>query len=71
MGEKELNSPFKDFRYICSKFTMGVTRLKRKEAKIRMRAEQRVKTIKLLKQIVTVKSPYKGESGIIIEDSQS
>lgn len=50
---------------------MGVTRLKRKEAKIRTRAEQRVKTIKRLKNVVTVKSPYKGESGIILEDQQA
>ncbi len=47
---------------------MGVTRLKRKEAKIRSRMNRRVQTIKRLRSIVTIASPYKEESGIILED---
>ncbi|MEY4002979.1 MAG: hypothetical protein RIT07_1021, partial [Bacteroidota bacterium] len=42
---------------------MGVTRLKRKEAKIRARSNRRVQTIKRLKSIVLLASPFKGESG--------
>ncbi|MGC6414014.1 MAG: hypothetical protein ACON5K_04855 [Bacteroidia bacterium] len=49
---------------------MAVTRLKRKEAKNRSRATVRVKTIKRLKEVVNIASPYKGESGIIIEDKK-
>jgi hypothetical protein len=49
---------------------MGVTRLKRKEAKIRARANRRVKTIKRLKSVVLMASPFKGESGIILEDQE-
>jgi hypothetical protein len=47
---------------------MGVTRLKRKEAKIRSRMNRRVKTIKRLRGTVNIASPYKEESGIILED---
>jgi hypothetical protein len=47
---------------------MGVTKLKRKEAKIRARSNRRQQTIKLLKSKVLVASPFKGESGIILED---
>lgn len=47
---------------------MGVTRLKRKEAKIRSRMNRRVQTIKRLRSVVTVPSPFKGESGVILED---
>jgi hypothetical protein len=47
---------------------MGVTRLKRKEAKNRSKSSLRVKTIKRLKEYVKIASPYKGESGIILED---
>lgn len=47
---------------------MGVTRLKRKEAKNRTRMENRVKTIKRLNGRLNIKSPFKGESGIVLED---
>jgi hypothetical protein len=47
---------------------MAVTRLKRKEAKNRSKATVRVKTIKRLKEYAKVTSPYKEESGIILED---
>jgi hypothetical protein len=47
---------------------MGVTRLKRKEAKNRARSSQRVEDIKRLKEYVKIASPYKNESGIILED---
>jgi hypothetical protein len=47
---------------------MAVTRLKRKEAKIRSRSTVRVLNIKRLKEYVKVASPYKNESGIILED---
>ena len=49
---------------------MGVTRLKRKEAKNRARSEERVKKIKRLRKITLIASPYKGESGIILEDQK-
>lgn len=47
---------------------MGVTRLKRKEAKNRSRSEKRVKDIKRLRNVKQIVSPFKGESGIILED---
>ena len=47
---------------------MGVTRLKRKEAKNRARSTQRVLDIKRLKEYVKVTSPYKEVSGIVLED---
>ncbi|MCL9979937.1 MAG: hypothetical protein NBV77_00675 [Bacteroidia bacterium] len=49
---------------------MGVTRLKRKEAKNRSKSTVRVKSIKRLKDFVQVQSPYKGQSGIILEDEK-
>lgn len=49
---------------------MGVTKLKRKEAKIRARSNRRVETIKRLKAVTTIPSPFKGESGIILEDKE-
>lgn len=49
---------------------MGVTQLKRKEAKIRARSNRRVQTIKRLKATNTIPSPHKGESGIILEDQE-
>ena len=49
---------------------MGVTRLKRKEAKNRSRSSQRVETIKRLRSFKQTTSPYKGESGIILEDKE-
>jgi hypothetical protein len=49
---------------------MGVTRLKRKEAKIRARSNRRVQTIKRLKSVVLVASPFKDVSGIILEDQE-
>lgn len=33
--------------------------------------ENRVKTIKRLKTVLNIKSPYKGESGIVVEDQQA
>ncbi|MBS3913158.1 MAG: hypothetical protein KG003_01565 [Bacteroidetes bacterium] len=47
---------------------MGVSRLKRKEAKNRSRSTKRVETIKRLRTFKHITSPYKGESGIILED---
>jgi hypothetical protein len=52
-------------------FVMGVTRLKRKEARNRQKATQRVKDIKRLKSFVTVASPYKEVSGVVIEDDKN
>lgn len=49
---------------------MGVTRLKRKEAKNRARSTKRVDDIKRLRYVPTIPSPYKGESGIILEDQE-
>lgn len=55
--------------YICSKITiMAVTKLKRKEQRNQSNAKLRVKALKRLKTRVTVKSPLKGESGIVLED---
>jgi hypothetical protein len=50
---------------------MGVTRLKRKEARNRVKAINEAKTIKRLKHVILVKSPHKGTSGIVLEDQQS
>lgn len=50
---------------------MGVTRLKRKEAKNRARSTKRVQDIKRLRSYAVVVSPYKGESGIILEDQEN
>jgi hypothetical protein len=50
---------------------MGVTRLKRKVARNRQNASQRVKDIKRIKIFVTVASPYKEVSGIVIEDDKN
>ena len=47
---------------------MAVTKLKRKEAKNRSKATVRVQNIKRLKEYVKIASPYKNESGIILED---
>ncbi|MBL7812596.1 MAG: hypothetical protein JNL57_10275 [Bacteroidetes bacterium] len=47
---------------------MGVTRLKRKEAKNRTRTTKRVDDIKRLRAVKNIPSPYKGESGIILEE---
>lgn len=47
---------------------MAVTRLKRKEAKNRSRTTKRVQDIKRLKMVVNIASPYKGISGIVLED---
>lgn len=49
---------------------MGVTRLKRKEAKNRSRTTKRVKDIKRLRSYKVVVSPHKGESGLILEDQK-
>lgn len=49
---------------------MGVTRLKRKEAKNRSRSTKRVDDIKRLRYFIKTTSPYKGESGIILEDKE-
>lgn len=45
---------------------MGVTRLERKGRKNKTVAKQRVQTIKRLKSKVTIESPYKEESGVVI-----
>ncbi|MFN5250421.1 MAG: hypothetical protein ACOVQJ_07360 [Bacteroidia bacterium] len=50
---------------------MGVTRLKRKEAKNRSRSNKRVQDIKRLRAVKSIVSPYKGESGIILEDQEN
>ena len=42
--------------------------LKRKEAKNRSKSTVRVQNIKRLKEYAKVASPYKNESGIILED---
>jgi hypothetical protein len=47
---------------------MGVTRLERKGRKNKTVAKVRVATIKRLKSKITVESPNKEESGIIIGD---
>lgn len=49
---------------------MGVTRLKRKEAKNRSRSTKRVDDIKRLRTYTKITSPHKGESGIILEDKE-
>lgn len=63
---------FEKIIYFCGSIfnLMGVTRLKRKEAKIRSRMNKRVQTIKRLRGVLNVASPYKGESGIILEDQE-
>jgi len=50
---------------------MAVTRLKRKDARNRAKSSREAKTIKRLKHVTLVRSPYKGESGIILEDQNS
>lgn len=45
---------------------MGVTRLERKGRKNKTVAKQRVATIKRLKSKITVESPNKEESGVVI-----
>ncbi len=47
---------------------MGVTRLERKGRKNKTVAKVRVATIKRLKTKVTVESPFKEESGVIVGD---
>ena len=53
----------------CKK--MAVTKLKRKEAKNRIRMTKRVENIKRLKLVTTIASPYKGISGIVLEDQEN
>jgi hypothetical protein len=53
----------------CKK--MAVTKLKRKEAKNRSRMTKRVENIKRLKLVTTIASPYKGISGIVLEDQEN
>jgi hypothetical protein len=50
---------------------MAVTRLKRKDARNRAKSSREAKTIKRLKHVVLIASPFKGESGIILEDQQA
>ena len=45
---------------------MGVTRLERKGRKNKTVAKERVATIKRLKSKITIKSPKKEESGVVI-----
>ncbi|MBX2984672.1 MAG: hypothetical protein KF882_01725 [Bacteroidia bacterium] len=47
---------------------MAITIIRRKARKNISRAKQRTIDITNLKKIVYIKSPYKGESGIILED---
>lgn len=47
---------------------MGVTRLERKGRKNKTVAKVRVATIKRLKSKITVESPNKEESGVVIGD---
>lgn len=47
---------------------MAVTRLKRKTAKNKITAKKRVSDLKRLQFTANIKSPYKGISGIILED---
>ncbi len=47
---------------------MGVTRLERKGRKNKTVAKVRVATIKRMKTKVTVESPFKAESGVIVGD---
>ena len=49
---------------------MAVTRLKRKEAKNRSRAQVRTANLKRLNHKHNIPSPYKGESGIVLEDQE-
>ncbi|MDA8896288.1 hypothetical protein N9J24_02805 [Bacteroidia bacterium] len=50
---------------------MAVTRLKRKEAKNRSRAQVRTANLKRLNHKHNIPSPYKGESGIVLEDQEN
>lgn len=50
---------------------MGVTRLERKGRKNKTVAKVRTATIKRLKSKITVESPLKEESGVIIGDVKS
>jgi hypothetical protein len=62
----------KIYKFAASKIkVMAVTRLKRKTRRNKTRAKQRTANIKALRKIVYIKSPYKGESGIILEDQDS
>jgi hypothetical protein len=49
---------------------MAVTVLKRKNRRNKTRAKQRTQVITGLRKVVYIKSPYKGESGIILEDQE-
>lgn len=49
---------------------MAVTIIKRKLAKNKLVAKQRKQGIKANTEITYIKSPYKGESGIVIEDQK-
>ena len=46
---------------------MADTRLKRKERVNKVVAKQRTASLKLLNKRVMIKSPYKNESGIILD----
>jgi len=47
---------------------MAVTALQRKARRNKTKSRQKKQTRKLLTKIENVKSPFKGESGVIIED---
>lgn len=49
---------------------MAVTRLKRKTRRNKTRSKQRTATLAGLRKVVYIKSPYKGESGIVIDDQK-
>lgn len=59
--------------YFCDSIIiiMAVTKLKRKEAKNRSRMTKRVDNIKRLKLVTAIASPYKGISGIVLEDQEN
>jgi hypothetical protein len=54
--------------FLQKNIAMGVTRLERKGRKNKTVAKVRVATIKRLKTKVTVESPNKGVSGVIVGD---
>lgn len=55
------------FAVLYIEISMAVTRLKRKERVNKVVAKQRTASLKLHNKRVMVKSPYKDESGIILD----
>lgn len=50
---------------------MAVTRLKRKSRRNKTTAELKKQYRKLLIKVPNVESPYKGKSGVVIEDEKT